>query len=116
MVSIVAATASLVVFTYALIQIVTLFSMVCSAYDAHDTTCVCRRQATDESGYHYVDLNCGEVRNALTGFFLYTCVANLIITVLKLVYLYLHWASRNVYIYTRVPVNDNSLRSSTASR
>lgn len=107
--SAIAATVSLVVFIFSTIFIVTLLSMECTAYDNHDTTCVCRNSNADSAGsYHYVDLTCDELRNILTSIILYTCVANLLLTILKLVYLYLHWASRNVYIYTRVSGNDNT--------
>lgn len=108
--SAIAATASLVVFILTLIYIITLLSLECSAYDNHDMTCVCRSSGADrEESYHYVDLTCDELRNILTGIILYTCVVNLLLTILKLVYLYLHWASRNVYIYTRVSGNDTSI-------
>lgn len=108
-ISAIAATASLLVFLFSLIYIVSLFSMECAAYDNHDVTCLCRNYDADSPySYHFVDLTCDELRNILTSIFLYTCVTNLVLTILKLVYLYLHWASRNVYIYTRVSGNDNS--------
>lgn len=79
--------------------------MSCNPVDTIDPTCVCQNNSTGTS-YHYIDLSCLEVENILTILVIFSCSCNLIAGVLEVWYVYLHWASRYVYTYSKVRTNE----------
>lgn len=93
---------------FAIIHLVSLYTMTCSPPDQLDTTCICtKNDTTPIQSYHYVDLSCPEVDNILTILIILSCAANLIVGVLEVWYVYLHWASRYVYTYSKVRTENN---------
>ncbi|XP_044269413.1 sarcospan [Tribolium madens] len=88
---------------FAVIHLVALYSMTCTPPGQLDTTCMCFKNDTlPAQSYHYVDLSCLEVDNILTILIIFSCAANLIVGVMEVWYVYLHWASRYVYTYSKV--------------
>ncbi|EFA00377.1 hypothetical protein TcasGA2_TC003223 [Tribolium castaneum] len=88
---------------FAVIHLVALYSMTCTPPGQLDTTCMCIKNDTlPTQSYHYVDLSCLEVDNILTILIIFSCAVNLIVGVMEVWYVYLHWASRYVYTYSKV--------------
>ncbi|CAH1155712.1 unnamed protein product [Phaedon cochleariae] len=113
--SIMATIASIMVFFFSLIHLIALNVLDCSPPDNLNTTCICRNNSTDQSiftrSYHYVDLSCMEVNKVLSALIMTICIVNVLIVFLELLYLYLHWLSRNVYVYSKVPTNVGRLKN-----
>ncbi|XP_063925918.1 sarcospan isoform X2 [Zophobas morio] len=106
------AAASFTAFAFAVIHLVSLYSMTCVTSTTVDKTCICQMGAgndtvTSTQSYHYIDLSCVEVDSILTILIIFSCATNLIAGVLEVWYVYLHWASRYKYTYSKVRTEDN---------
>nr|XP_023014899.1 uncharacterized protein LOC111504551 [Leptinotarsa decemlineata] len=119
-VSVIAVLASFIIFFFSLMHLITLESAVCSPPGKLETTCLCRSNSTEESlqtdSYHYVDLSCSEVNNILWTLVLVTCVTNAVILLFEMVYLYLHWISKDIHEYSRVPTKITELKLYKSNR
>ncbi|CAH1105350.1 unnamed protein product [Psylliodes chrysocephalus] len=107
-ISVVATGTSILTVVFSSLHLITLSSMICAPLGKLDSTCLCQKNSTEEtildSSYHYIDLSCEEV-DILNILIIITCVASGFVFIFELLYLYLHWVSRNVYEYVRVPIN-----------
>lgn len=117
--SLIAAVASFVICVFAVLHSVSLSMMTCAPPDKVNTSCVCTINSTTESSvirsYHYIDLSCSEV-NILYIIVIITSIINAVVGVCEVLYLYLQWCKRTLYVYTKVPVNNNSDTVNTNNR
>ncbi|KAG5896365.1 hypothetical protein JTB14_005843 [Gonioctena quinquepunctata] len=107
--SVIAIIATATIFFFSLIHLIALDSATCAPPRKLESTCMCNfTQGTlSTDSYHYVDLSCPEVINILWILILVTCVTTAVISLFEFVYLYLHWLSRDIHAYTRVPTTTN---------
>ncbi|KAJ3636053.1 hypothetical protein MTP99_008897 [Tenebrio molitor] len=121
MLSSLAAATSFIACGFAVVHLVSLYTMTCTPSAKLDSTCVCQTAANNDTSssvrsYHYVDLSCLEVDNILTILVIFSCACNFIAGVLEVWYVYLHWASRYIYTYSKVRTEDNQPTVLTNSR
>lgn len=124
--STVAAVLSLVACAFAIIHLISIYTLTCEPPDQLNTTCICYIvQSSDDNdnknnssgssmllfpikSYHYVDLSCVEVDNILSMLVVFSIATNLLAGILEVWYVYLHWASRYVYVYSKVRTNEQN--------
>ncbi|KAK9752295.1 hypothetical protein QE152_g4304 [Popillia japonica] len=98
--------------TFAVIHLLCLSAMECEPLVDLNDTCHCRITSKSSlapvKAYHYLDLQCTEVRNVLTMLLIFSSVANAIGGLLSIWYIYLYWASRYMYTYSKVRTKDNA--------
>ncbi|XP_025832540.1 sarcospan isoform X2 [Agrilus planipennis] len=107
----------LIAAAFAIIHLVSLSVMVCSPPNQSNSTCFCKvtidsyhyNQSVSPliKSYHYMDLTCPEVDNVLTILLICSGIVNAISAIIALWYVYLHWASRYYYTYSKVRTKEN---------
>lgn len=105
--STVAGTACFVSCAFAIVHLVSLSIMNCTPANDLNSTCLCKAASGSNgtaliTSYHYVDLSCPEVDNILTILLIFSSATNGIAGVFAMWYVYLHWASRYTYTYSKV--------------
>lgn len=136
--STVSSTTCFIATTFALIHILSILTTTCLPFSTLTPTCVCNRSSSsplmnnsttaDSSSYeeqqsimeyllfpvartyHYVDLTCDEVGYMLLHLVIVSAVLNFVGGVLAMWYVWLHWASRYYYTYSKVRTNKKELR------
>lgn len=110
--STVAGAAGLIASVFALIHLISLYAMTCGPKDRLNETCVCSLRNENATipikSYHYVDLSCLEVDNVLTILLIFSATVNGLAGIISLWYVYLHWASRYMYTYSKVRTKELS--------
>ncbi|KRT84803.1 hypothetical protein AMK59_2077 [Oryctes borbonicus] len=98
--------------TFGIIHILCLSAMECETPADLTGTCLCRIETKNSLApvktYHYMDLQCTEVRNVLTMLLIFSSVANGIGGIFSVWYIYLYWSSRYMYTYSKVRTKDNA--------
>ncbi|XP_017778013.1 PREDICTED: uncharacterized protein LOC108563760 isoform X2 [Nicrophorus vespilloides] len=106
--STIAGTACMISSAFAIIHIVSLSRMDCVPMLEQNESCLCHvANGTSpipfvSRTYHYLDLLCNELNSFFVLLLIFSCAANFIGSVLSLWYVYLHWASRYTYTYSKV--------------
>lgn len=108
--STIAGAVCLICCAFAIIHIVSLSSMTCTPLDTLNSTCFCESSNNTSlpiKSYHYIDLSCPEVQNILTILTIFACATSALGGLVAIWYVYLHWASRYNYTYSKVRTEDN---------
>jgi len=110
--STVAGAACLTACAFAIVHLISLSTMSCAPLDQLNATCFCQVESANDTSlpvksYHYIDLNCPEVDHILSVLVIFSCGTNAIGGITALWYVYLHWASRYGYTYSKVRTEEN---------
>lgn len=102
-------------------HLILLSAMTCTAPDHLNTTCICKRNdnSTDLfliNSFHYVDLSCKEVDDILYNLLIVSSAINGFVVICLIIYLSLHWKSREKIIYTKLKMKEDIFFNKTTNR